>query len=71
MKTMKKSDEVVRVSENEVKKNLVAGYSFCNKSEWKQKVRDKDKKPVEKVKEHRGGNRPQSKYRQKMANNAN
>jgi hypothetical protein len=41
MKTMKQTTGVpVRVKESEVAGYLARGYSYCPKSEWKEKVRD-------------------------------
>lgn len=35
MKTLKKNDSVIRVSEKEVDKKLKEGFTFCPKSEFK------------------------------------
>ena len=35
MKTMKLGDSVIRVKDEEVKKKLSDGYSYCPKGEWK------------------------------------
>ena len=44
MKTVKKGDEIVRVSnEDAILKVKDAGYSYCKKSDWKKGVRDKGK----------------------------
>lgn len=43
MKTMKRGDEIIRVSESDVKSKLAQGFAYCQKSEWKQKVRDVNK----------------------------
>lgn len=41
MKTMKKGNEVVRITEEEVDDYLDKGYKFCPKSKWKQKQQNK------------------------------
>lgn len=82
MKTMKKAAEIIRVTNDTVNERLKDGWSFCPKKEWKQKVRDKDKKvekkPVEKntIDQgdharplHQKGERQVSKYRTKQAHN--
>ena len=51
MKTMKKGDEIIRVSEKDQFEYLKNGYSYVSKSLWKEKVRNiKEKK--EKIKEN-------------------
>lgn len=42
MKTMKRQQEIVRVTERMVSSYEAAGYEFCSKEEWKEKVRDGD-----------------------------
>jgi hypothetical protein len=44
MKTMKRNDDVIRVSEEDVDKHLSMSYGYCQKKEWKTKVRDFNKK---------------------------
>ena len=44
MKTMKRNSEVIRVPEEKVENFLNGGYVYCPKSEWKQNVRDADRK---------------------------
>jgi hypothetical protein len=72
MKTMKKGDEVIRVSEENVASKLSSGYAFCNKGEWKKlhpgRVKKAEPKVVqEKVKEKK--DQKHSNYRDKRANN--
>jgi len=40
MKTMKKGDSIVRVTDKEADDKLRFGWSFCPKNEWKTNVRD-------------------------------
>jgi hypothetical protein len=44
MKTMKKGNEIVRIQDNKYKIYLENGYTYTSKSEWKEKVRDVNKK---------------------------
>jgi hypothetical protein len=44
MKTIKRGEEIKRVSDNEAITLVKEGWAYCPKSEWKQNVRDKDKK---------------------------
>ena len=44
MKTMKLNEEIIRVSDNEAEKYAKIGYSYIKKSEWKEKVRDPQRK---------------------------
>jgi hypothetical protein len=45
MKTMKKNNEIIRVSEEKTESYLNMGYNYCPKDEWKKNVRDVDRKP--------------------------
>tara|TARA_B100000676_G_C17999083_1_gene799741 strand:+ start:993 stop:1169 length:177 start_codon:yes stop_codon:yes gene_type:complete len=50
MKTIKKGNKIVRVSDKEAKTRTKSGWTYCPKSEWKLKVRDaKPKKATKKV----------------------
>jgi len=40
MKTLKKADTYVRVSDKEADEKVKYGWSFCPKNEWKTNVRD-------------------------------
>lgn len=46
MKTMKNYDKIVRVTEKDVDKYLSNDYYFIPKSQWKEEVRDLNKKKV-------------------------
>ena len=46
MKTLKKNNDVVRVSEKDVERKIKDGYKYCPKSEWK-KDHHKKKKDVD------------------------
>ena len=46
IKCIKKGDEIKKVPDSEAFKLVKDGWSFCNRKEWKQKVRDSGKKPV-------------------------
>jgi len=48
MKTIKKIDEIIRVTDNEAGDKIKSGFAYIKKSEWKQKVRDKGKVKIEK-----------------------
>lgn len=52
MKTLKKNQEVIRVKNELVNSLLSQGYSYTNKKEWKDSVRDINKvdKPVKESK---------------------
>ena len=39
MKTLKNGNEIVRVSEKDVKSYLNRGYNFTSKTDWKENVR--------------------------------
>ena len=45
MKTMRKSDTIVRAEEQQVSHYLRNGYSYCPKNEWKTQVRDAQRTP--------------------------
>ena len=47
MKTMKKGSEIVRISDDKYKSYLDRGYKYTSKSEWKEKVRDVNKRLAE------------------------
>ena len=47
MKTMKKGNEIVRISNDKYKSYLANGYSYTSKTEWKEKIRDVNKKTAE------------------------
>jgi hypothetical protein len=47
MKTLKLNDKIIRVADNDTNRFLQVGYTFIPKSEWKNKVRDANKKTVE------------------------
>ena len=40
MKTLKKSENIVRAEEHQVNHYLKQGYEFCPKQVWKESVRD-------------------------------
>lgn len=40
MKTLKRKDEIVRVTDTKSDSYLNRGFSFCPKSEWKTNIRD-------------------------------
>jgi hypothetical protein len=44
MKTLKKNDEIVRVTDKEADEKVKWGWKFCPKHEWKTNVRDFGKK---------------------------
>ena len=46
MKTMKKGTTIVRIPNNKYKSYLESGYVYTSKSEWREKVRDINKKKV-------------------------
>ena len=48
MKTMKKGNDIVRISDDKYKTYLSNGYTYTSKSEWKEKIRDVSKKVTEK-----------------------
>jgi len=41
---MKKGNEIVRIQDNKYETYLRNGYNYISKSEWKEKVRDVNKK---------------------------
>lgn len=47
MKTIKKGEEVVRVTDEEAIVRVKNGFSYCKKTEWKKVIRDKGKVKVE------------------------
>lgn len=48
MKIMKKGKTIVKIKDSEYKKYLQDDYNYAPKSEWKEKVRDVNKKVSEK-----------------------
>ena len=51
MKTIKNGAEVVRVSDEDAKLKVKAGWGYCPKGDWKKSVRDKGKEVKEAKKE--------------------
>ena len=44
MKTLKRKNEIIRVTDKEADEKVKFGWSFCPKHEWKTNVRDFGKK---------------------------
>ena len=51
MKTMKNYDKIVRISDKDIKNYLDNDYHFITKSQWKEEVRDVNKKKITEEKE--------------------
>ena len=50
MKTMKKSDNIVRIKDKDCNKHLKMGYEYTSKSEWKKIRKEVKSVKAEKVK---------------------